>query len=126
MPGKIFPPNFSLGIIFFLVLPPPHHFSNGPSLTSCKAPFPLRKQVFNIDIFGKFSVHGNFSLVVSTQENFPRKENFFKCDCPTQIFRRKQILKLKIFNFFNIDIFGKFSVHGNHGNFSLVEMGFNM
>jgi hypothetical protein len=54
----------------------------------------------------------------STQENFPRKENFFKCDCPTQIFRRKQIL--------NIDIFGKFSVHGNHGNFSLVEMGFNM
>jgi hypothetical protein len=36
---------------------------------------------------------------ISTQENFPLKENFVKCDWPTQIFRRKRILKLKIFNF---------------------------
>jgi hypothetical protein len=31
------------------------------------------------------------------QENFPQKENFVKCDWPTEIFRRKKILKLKIF-----------------------------
>ena len=36
---------------------------------------------------------------ISTQENFPRKEQFVKCDWPTQIFDRKKILKLKIFNF---------------------------
>ena len=48
---------------------------------------------------------------ISTQENFPRKEKFVKCDWPTQIFRWKKNLKLKIFNFYN-DIFGKFSVHG--------------
>jgi hypothetical protein len=29
----------------------------------------------------------------------PQKENFVKCDWPTQIFRRKKILNLKIFNF---------------------------
>jgi hypothetical protein len=46
---------------------------------------------------------------ISTQENFPRKENFVKCDWLTQIFRRKKILKLKI----NNDIFRKFSVRGN-------------
>ena len=34
---------------------------------------------------------------ISTQENFPQKENFVKCDWPTQIFRRKKILKLKNF-----------------------------
>ena len=54
-------------------------------------------------------------------ENFPRKEKFVKCDWPTQIFRRKKILKLKIFSF-NNDIFGKFSVRGK---FSWVEMGLN-
>ena len=33
MPGKIFFPNFFLGINFFFgFAPPPHHFSNGPSL----------------------------------------------------------------------------------------------
>jgi hypothetical protein len=37
--------------------------------------------------------------LISTQENFPLKENFVKCDWPTQIFRRKNILKFKIFNF---------------------------
>jgi hypothetical protein len=36
---------------------------------------------------------------ISTQENFPQKENFVKCYWPTQIFRQKKILKLKIFNF---------------------------
>jgi hypothetical protein len=36
---------------------------------------------------------------ISTQENFPQKENFAKCDWPTQIFRRKKILKLNILNF---------------------------
>jgi hypothetical protein len=36
---------------------------------------------------------------ISTRENFPQKENFVKCDWPTQIFCRKKILKLKIFNF---------------------------
>jgi hypothetical protein len=44
-----------------------------------------------------------------------KKENFVKCDWPTQIFRRCRkiiFLKLKIFNFQN-DIFGKFSVRGN-------------
>jgi hypothetical protein len=56
---------------------------------------------------------------ISTQKNFPQKENFVKCDWPTQIFRRKKILKLK-FSTFNNDIFGTFSVRGN---FSLVEMG---
>jgi hypothetical protein len=39
---------------------------------------------------------------------------------PTQIFRREKILKLKIFNFFNNDIFGKCSVRGKC---SWVEMG---
>jgi hypothetical protein len=34
---------------------------------------------------------------ISTQENFPRKEKFVKCDWPTQIFLRKKILKLKMF-----------------------------
>jgi hypothetical protein len=54
---------------------------------------------------------------ISTKENFQRKEKFVKCDWPTQIYRRKKILKLKIFN---NDIFGKFSVRGK---FSCVEMG---
>ena len=36
---------------------------------------------------------------ISTQENFSQKEKFVKSDWPTQIFRRKKILKLKIFNF---------------------------
>ena len=44
---------------------------------------------------------------ISTQENFPRKEKFVKCDWPTQIFN------------FNDDIFGKFSVREK---FSWVEM----
>ena len=39
------------------------------------------------------------NMAISIQENFPLKENFVKCDWPTQIFRRKTILKLKIFNF---------------------------
>jgi hypothetical protein len=39
------------------------------------------------------------NMAISVQENFPQKENFVKCDWPTQIFRRKNILKLKIFNF---------------------------
>jgi hypothetical protein len=43
--------------------------------------------------------HGDSQRSISTQENFPRTENFVKCDWPTQIFRRKKILKLKIFNF---------------------------
>jgi hypothetical protein len=51
-------------------------------------------------------------ISISTEENFPQKENFVKCDWPTQIFRRKKILKLKIFLLSN-DIFGKFSVRGN-------------
>jgi hypothetical protein len=36
---------------------------------------------------------------ISTQKNFPQKKTFVKCDCPTQIFRGKKILKLKMFNF---------------------------
>ena len=50
--------------------------------------------------------------LISTQENFPRKEKFVKCDWPTQIFRRKKILKLfqlltMIFseNFLSVEIF---------------------
>jgi hypothetical protein len=39
------------------------------------------------------------SKPISTQENFPRKENFVQFDWLTQIFRRKKILKLKNFNF---------------------------
>jgi hypothetical protein len=35
------------------------------------------------------------SRPIATQENFAQKENFVKCDWPTQIFRRK---KLKIIN----------------------------
>ena len=30
---------------------------------------------------------------------FSAEENFVKCDWPSQTFRRKKILKLKIFNF---------------------------
>jgi hypothetical protein len=36
---------------------------------------------------------------ISAQENFPQKEKIVKCDWPTQIFRRKKIPKLKIFDF---------------------------
>jgi hypothetical protein len=36
---------------------------------------------------------------ISTQENFPLKDNFVKCNWPTQIFPQKKILKLKIFSF---------------------------
>jgi hypothetical protein len=42
---------------------------------------------------------GTTVRLISTQENFRQKENFVKCDLPTQIFRRKKILKLKIFDF---------------------------
>jgi hypothetical protein len=48
----------------------------------------------------------------TTQENSPQKENFVKCDWPTQIFRGKKSLKVENFQLLN-DIFGKFSVRGN-------------
>ena len=38
-------------------------------------------------------------MSISTRENFRQNENFVNCDFPTQILRRKNILKLKIFNF---------------------------
>jgi hypothetical protein len=48
-----------------------------------------------------------FSIVkaLSTLKNFPQKENFAKCDWPTQTFRRKKISSRK-FSIFNNDIFG--------------------
>ena len=36
---------------------------------------------------------------ISTQENFPQKENFVKCDWLIQNFLRKKIRNLKIFDF---------------------------
>jgi hypothetical protein len=49
----------------------------------------------------KFRLVENRLKAHSTQEHFPPKENFVKFDYwPTQIFRRKKILKLKIFNFY--------------------------
>jgi hypothetical protein len=39
---------------------------------------------------------------------FSAEKNFFKCDWPTQIFRRKKFWSWK-FSIFNNDIFGKFS-----------------
>jgi hypothetical protein len=42
---------------------------------------------------------GTTVRLISTQENFRQKENFVEWDWPTQIFRRKKILKLKIFDF---------------------------
>jgi hypothetical protein len=39
---------------------------------------------------------------ISTQENFPQKENFFKCDWPTQIFLWKKILKVENFQLLTI------------------------
>ena len=46
-----------------------------------------------------YSPEGSIALrPIYTQEIFPQQENFVKCDWPTQIFRRKKILKLKIFS----------------------------
>jgi hypothetical protein len=48
---------------------------------------------------------------ISTQENFPRKENFVKCDWPTQIFRNFEVenfqLSTMIFleNFLSVEFF---------------------
>jgi hypothetical protein len=44
----------------------------------------------------------SFIKAISMQENFPQKENFVKCDWPTEIFRRKKILKLKFFETFSV------------------------
>ena len=47
--------------------------------------------------------------ILEPMSNFAQKENFVKCDWPTQIFRRKKILKLltMIFseNFLSVEIF---------------------
>jgi hypothetical protein len=65
---------------------------------------PLLKINFNIFSDGKF-VSANHILQIflsvenfPDQENSPQQEHFVKCDWPTQIFRGKKILKLKIFN----------------------------
>ena len=46
-----------------------------------------------------FGTGGGGLRPISTVGNFPQKEDFVKCDWPTQIIRRKQILRLKMFNF---------------------------
>jgi hypothetical protein len=52
-----------------------------------------------------YSPEGSIALRrISNQENFPQQENFVKCDWPTQIFRRKKILKLKIFSCQNFQL----------------------
>ena len=66
---------------------------------------------------GKFRKHRLFVCTFPLRK-ISRKENFVKCDWPTQIFRRKKFWSWK-FSTFNNDIFGKFSVRGN---FSRMEM----
>ena len=45
------------------------------------------------------TVEGWFFKANFHSGKFLQKENFVKCDWPTQIFRRKKNLKLKIFDF---------------------------
>ena len=40
-----------------------------------------------------------FAFFSCTDQRCKLQEHFVTCDCPTQIFRRKKFLKLKIFNF---------------------------
>jgi hypothetical protein len=53
------------------------------------------------------------SRPISTQENFPQKENFVKCDCGRHKFSVAKKFRSRKFSTFNNDIFGKFSVREN-------------